>query len=317
MLKLMARNIGTLALAACFAVSGCVSSDGDDGSEPTVTDLTYQGATGPADTDGANSTALARAVVGTNASLNALPLRLGNTGHARYGIIAAGELLRVALTRQGPEVAVAGVHPFISVMEACDDGGEMIATTEGNRLTVEYFDCREGNVTINGAAQRVGSEDDNTVTIHGIRLTTPNLDLNFRGSFSFHDSGASETLTLTDLTIRDNHAGGHTLKTDNLTITETGVLGGDNVTINGRLFISEHGYIDVVTADGEPLFIADGDDYPSSGLLTLTGQHGETIVIRPLSSTQVNFKVDADGVMGAEIDKTVTWTEVEAAIGLS
>ena len=316
MLKLMARNIGTLALAASLAVGGCVSTEGDGNAELTVAEISYQGATGPADIDGANATALAKAIVGTTARVGALPRRATNAGQADAGAIAASELLRVALAKQGPVVAVAGVHPFISVMEECDEGGEIISTTEGERLTVEYFDCREGTTTIDGSAQRIGSDDNHTVTIHGIRLTAPGLDLSFGGSFSFLDSGASEVLTLTDLIIRDNHPGGSSLKTENLVIAQTHVMGGDDLTINGRLFVSEFGYIDVVTAGSEPLFVAHGDGYPSSGLLTLTGQHGETIVIMPLSSTQVNLVVDTDGKLGAEIDETVTWAQVEAAIGL-
>ncbi len=94
-------------------------------------------------------------------------------------------------------------------------------------------------------------------------------------------------------------------------------MGGEDITLEGRLFDSELGHIDIETADGEPLFIADGDDYPGSGLLTLAGQHGESVIVMPLSSTQVNFMVDADGDAVAEIDKTVTWIEVEAAVGLA
>lgn len=316
MLKLMARNIGTFVLAALFGLGGCVSSEDGDDPRLSVTDATYQGSTSAADIDSDNATTLARAVLGVAASVDTLPLAIGYTRDTGAGVIAATRLLQAALAKQGPVIAVAGVHPFVSVMEECDGGGEIVATTAGDRLTVEYFDCEEDGVTVNGSVQRVGGDDDNTVTVHGIRLTAPGLDLSFGGSFSFLDSGISEVLTLTDLVIVDNHTHGRMIRAENLVITRTIVTDGKEITIGGRLFDSAIGYIDIATADGEPLFVADGDDYPSGGLLTLTGQNDETVVIMPLSSTQVNFMVDADGVVGAEIDATVTWAEVEAAIGL-
>jgi hypothetical protein len=316
MLRLMARNIGTFVLAALFGLGGCVSSE--DGNDPrlSVLDASYQGSTSAADIDGDNATTLTRAVLGVTASVDSLPLAVAFTPNTGAGVVAATELLQTALAKQGPVIAVAGVNPFVSVMEACDDGGEIVATTEGGRLTVNYFECEEDGVTVNGSAQRVGGSDDNTVTVHGIRLTAAGLDLSFGGSFSFLDSGITETLTLTDLVVIDNHPGGRMIRADNLMITRTSVTDGDEFTIDGRLFDSALGYIEIETTDGDPLFIAAGDDYPSGGLLTLTGQNDETVVIMPLSSTQVNFMVDADGVAGAEIDETVTWAEVEAAIGL-
>ncbi|MDH3712435.1 MAG: hypothetical protein OET44_01145 [Gammaproteobacteria bacterium] len=315
MLKLMARNIGTFVLAALFGLSGCVNSEQDD-PRLSVPNASYQGSTSPADIDGNNATVLTKAVIGINASRDTLPMA-APAPESGAGVITAIGLLRSALAKQGPVIAVAGVHPLVSVMQACDDGGEIVATTEGHRLTVDYFHCAEDGVTIVGSVRRNGGADDFTATIYGIRLTAPGLDLSFAGSFSFLDSGATEILMLTDLVMVDNHPGGKTIRTENLVITQTGDLDGDNVTVDGRLFYSTLGYIEIETADGDPLFVADGDDYPSGGLLTLTGQNGETVVIMPLSSTQVNFMVDADGVAGAEIDQTVTWAEVEAAIGLA
>jgi len=316
MLEQMARNIGTLVLAALLGLSGCVSSESDDESQRSMPDVSYQGSTHAADVEHDNVTALTRAVIGVTGSMNILPGAATSTPATGVGVIAAAELLRAALAKQGPVVAMAGLHPFISVMQECGGGGEIISTTDGGTLTVEYFHCQEDGLTIKGSAQRIGSDDNNTVTIHGIKLTADGLDLSFGGSFSYLDTDTTETLTLADIIIVDNRSGHGSIRAENLVIAQTDVVGGDDITIHGRLYVSDFGHIDVETADVDPLYIADGDDYPSGGLLTLTGQQGETIVIMPLSSTQVNFMVDTDGDTGTEIDETVTWTQVETAIGL-
>ena len=65
MLKGMARNFTRLAFVALVGVGGCVSTDAEQNlTRASVPDVDYQGSTSPADIEGGNATALARAVLG-------------------------------------------------------------------------------------------------------------------------------------------------------------------------------------------------------------------------------------------------------------
>jgi uncharacterized repeat protein (TIGR01451 family) len=84
--------------------------------------------------------------------------------------------------------------------------------------------------------------------------------------------------------------------------------------INGRVFHSAHGFVDISTI--LPLaFTSATQDFPQSGQLLLTGSAGATVMITALSPTTVRLALDIDGVSGFERIVTLTWIDLTGAVG--
>jgi len=85
-------------------------------------------------------------------------------------------------------------------------------------------------------------------------------------------------------------------------------------TINGRVFHSVHGFVDVRTIT--PLFFGSTQQlFPQSGQIELTGSNGASILVTALSATAVKLSLNLDGVNGFERVVTLAWTDLTGPAG--
>ena len=73
------------------------------------------------------------------------------------------------------------------------------------------------------------------------------------------------------------------------------------MTITGRYYHPQNGYVDIATIDA--LRINYSDQFPSSGQIIITGASGSKARQTAISNTQYSLEVDADG---DDIYETVT-----------
>jgi len=102
--------------------------------------------------------------------------------------------------------------------------------------------------------------------------------------------GTSESLTI-DMDLQGSD--GKIYRASSLVATVSPTAGGDSVTIEGRFYHPDHGYVDVTTPT--PFVVASGDSTPLSGQLVVTGSNGSQARLTVLSSTTFQVEIDADG----------------------
>jgi hypothetical protein len=165
--------------------------------------------------------------------------------------------------------------------EYCDDGTALTGSASFQGQVdpatdqLEYFTFRFSSLvgTAKGATFRL--EGSLTLRVNATRdQTSLTMDL------LYEDIASGESLWLNDFT---------------LTVTE-GVDNGqayETIAFSGRLYHSVHGYVDIHT--DVAFRLDDGDDYPSEGILVLTGADDATVVMTVLSNTQYQVEADLDG----------------------
>jgi uncharacterized repeat protein (TIGR01451 family) len=186
-------------------------------------------------------------------------------------------------------------------------------------VQIQYNACRTGDITVNGSGSLridafdlgLGAPTDFTITF--VRLT-------LSGSVAGEVSGtlrerldlAARSITTTEnLVVR---SGATMTKSENLTFVDVLTTTGFVETVNGRVFHSVHGFVDISTT--VPLVFATlTQDFPNNGMLLLTGANGAAVRVTALSPTQLNLAVDADGNGVFETAVLLTWSDLSGPVG--
>jgi hypothetical protein len=97
-----------------------------------------------------------------------------------------------------------------------------------------------------------------------------------------------------------------TLWLSNYRLTNTVGTGYNDVTLSGRVYLHDYGYVDVATAI--PFHYLEGATHPASGQMTVTGNGNKGVRLTADSETQVTLDVDsdADGLYD-DLHITVSW----------
>lgn len=158
--------------------------------------------------------------------------------------------------------------------------------------------CNDG-VTISGSVTVSGQVDVSGSTPVLVSLTFSFTVLTVSdgtdtftgtGTISLDFGTTPESLTV-DMDFRD--ANGAVYRVSNFVVTVTPTGSGEDVSLSGRFYHPDYGYVDVVTTTA--FSVATGDTFPSSGQLVVTGAANSKARLTALSSTQFQVEVDADG----------------------
>ncbi len=198
-------------------------------------------------------------------------------------------------------------------------GGEARYTISGDNVTgvftgtFEFVDFHgdgggiiAGNVSVSG-----------TVTQDSIRIL-----FNFqsvRVLDGTEDVTAVGTVDLTASTVQVPETGTATLNlffTDNITLKTvwmsnvvvgtTAGTGTTDVTLSGRIYLHDYGYVDVATPI--PFHYSDGSSFPSGGRMTVTGRDAHGVRLTVDSETQYTLGVELDGdALYDELTVTLNW----------
>lgn len=293
--------IQTLALTATLLLMACGGSGGGGGSDP----VTYSGLTSQAAVDDTNAKTLTEAVVGGSTTGTAFAV-VSDTEEAKPNPVVL-DLARIfadsaaQLDVDAPSSHLPGAIVTESGSDSCVDGGSVSYSLRIDDVTFaftgsfDYRNCTEGDSSIDGEAD-----------VSGV-IGSPDIELNLSfdsltvtsGAESFTMSGTVETTaTLTSATVAmdvrsRNNSTGFIEWLNNLTISISDNLSFVEMSVSGRYYHPDHGYVDIVTTT--PFQIGASDEWPSVGQMVVTGASGSKARLTAISTTQYTVEVDADG----------------------
>ena len=298
--------LGIITLGLLYGCGG--GGSGGGGGNNTSGGVTYNGNTDPAEITSANSKEMANSTL--NASDNgAFGGLSANSQNAVRNIrasahIAAQKLIDIQKFVNGQRSIQGQARPM--EVQDCDSGTMDITDT-----AVEFDNCRLGDITFDGGFSISGTESNATFSYDNLRITGPGLDIEFGGTAVFVSSGNTETITMNTVFI--DRVEGVTFRTDDYVIVITENNDGTiTETINGRVYHSDYGYVDITTTT--PIFYdSEFASYPSAGQIVVEGNSNSKIRMTVLSSTQIQVELDEDGDGVYECDSgPLNWSDLDS-----
>ena len=325
---------------------------------PPQVALSYSGAMTGATVDATSASVLASNVVGSSGAALSGSLLAGVSAQADASDApeqptgATGLARRLAQAIHAQDVARARnsgalTGATFSQTIACDSGSINVSGTVSDSngtgtVSADYVDCRTGSDTINGPASlRIDAYDqtnkiitDGTLSFTRVRFTGPGFNSDLGGTLRTQVSGSAapwcrssgcgmETLTQ-DITVQDNTTM-RMMRTENLRIVNSF----ESVTsptfftqsINGRVFDSIAGYVDVTTSTaahtdpwGPLYFSTHAQSFPDWGIINLAGATGRAR-ITSFGIALAKIEVDAAGDGVFENSARLRWAELGTALG--
>jgi hypothetical protein len=296
-------------ISMIFAL-GLLSTCGGGGGGGVVDNVTYTGSTTPA------------VIVDTNAKTLAEGAITGSTTGIAFGVVSEEQevqpnptILDVARILSN-SVTQLDISPSASTLpgaivsdsgsDSCLDGGSISFNLSVDDVTGDFsgtfnfINCAEGGTTINGNATVSGSLGGADFVIS----FTFNPITVVSGTESYTMSGTVGTSVLIaavppvtvsismDVRLRNNNTQ-MVEWVNNLTISAVDNISFLEMTITGRYYHPEHGYIDIVTNTAFQINVA--DQWPNVGQMTITGASGSKARLTATSNTEYTLEVDADG----------------------
>ena len=325
--------IQSLVAASALALLSACGGDDSPG-QPSATPLAITST---------NQTDVARASVNGPLAVSLASGSLGGGGASAASVADRSHAMGAALARvlqaavgQRKGVASAGAHASAvsSSSSACTDGGSLTTSfddkdgngqlTAGDVITAAFAQCADsstfsinGTVVITLAAtptqtqlsaaaqfQNVTVVDTgSTSTISGaVNLTETDTTTQSTTTLTVGGAGLAVGLSSTGYTDTLGFDAGTAFMTSLDNASESATL-----SVNGGF--SSHllgGHVAITTST--PLFQANTDDYPSSGVVLVTGASGSKLLLTVISSSQVQLQLDANGDGSYESTSTVAWS---------
>lgn len=215
-----------------------------------------------------------------------------------------------------------------------DSGGFASYSLDINDATGSFFGAIDFHayssqeIVLAGSADVVGTFDTNRQEFTRLTLSFKALAMNgatssytLVGSLSwgFNYTASTETLTI-DMALVDN-VDGLTYWFKDYELATTYGNGFLTQTISGRYYDYRHGYVDFTTST--PLFIYDGNAWPSQGGLMFSGQQGTSVSVTfRTDSMLIEADTDGDGAINWQKERptnkdmisftgTVSYVELE------
>jgi hypothetical protein len=146
-----------------------------------------------------------------------------------------------------------------------------------------------GSIDFTGEINLINMEMNLDFTFNNCTQTEGNDSETINGTASFASSLNTLTITFKDLYVRDNTLN-KTAWFNNFVMASTEESSDSLITMNGRFYDPDSGYVDLSTES--PFIILTDDENPSDGVLVAMGRNNTKARLTALSST--TYKVDAD-----------------------
>jgi hypothetical protein len=185
----------------------------------------------------------------------------------------------------------------------------------GNLIFHDF--CKNGT-TLNGSTSfsgivriSTGQVESCTINLNSFTGASDSAFQTMGGQFYFTTTGAT-TMTTTDMMVRDNNTG-RVCKYENYQMDMVASDVHTDITVNGRYYDPEYGYVDLETTTA--FMTRHGDTYPTIGRLVLTGEKGAgggptTARLTALSGNQCQVEADTNGDGIDEFDSgPIPWTD--------
>ena len=325
--------------AACLLtlISGCGS-----GGESGTSGLSYTGSTSPATLTSNNSAILVGgAYTGGNSGILIGGLTAGLTNYGsgasrrpRSLVLSDALLTFIHLTSiddtlARPEIA-ATVNNIPSSTLHGNCGGS--ATVNGSyddgdktlSLTANLSNFCQDGTTLNGTVGASGQavvDTQNNINISSISITLAQLTASYSGD-SFTADGsmtiapqsgypyiANNNVLTIDMLLEDN-ATAKVFKLENFTISQSLTTAASpyaDMTITGRYYAPDEGYIDLSTPTA--IHVMAGDGWPSSGSLRGTGNNSSA-TLTALDNNAYRLDVDTDNNGSSDYTENALWGDL-------
>lgn len=307
-------------LAACGGGGGGGSDDGggSEGGGSSLQPLAYTGSTSQATLTAANAKRFFDLMFGTVGSDDITVFSTAVVASSAGSVkvespFALGSRLRDDLERRRNRLndSVRASAAVVNETEACIGGGSVALNgtvddeTGVGDLSVAYNDCVDvDGVTLSGQATfniiAVNGPDITNliIEIRLLRLRDGVTDVSTSGNISsFNDVFANFATDVVNTVTRDNGTG-RVSKVEDLARSFS--LSQQTLLVNGRVFDSIEGYVDVVTTDSLR-FASSAESFPfDGGPLILTGAADTRLFITPVNASTVQVDVQDDGVVIAQ-----------------
>ncbi len=253
-----------------------------------------EGVFGP-DTDGFASTDLIAVVSSESDTVSSLPSNLV------FSQMLANVVLELDFTNL---IYLPGATVTETDTQQCDSGSITITLTVDTVTgdfsgSMSFNDCVISDVYTNGVANVVGLYDISTETIPNMTMTfteiTESYDsesYTYSGKIVINQTTLSITQTI-DYLVRDNISGKVFMYAD-YKIVLTDYISEVQITINGRFYHPDNGYIDIITSN--VIYVDYNDDWPYAGVVVATGDNSSLMIdCEGDSILTYTLSVDADG----------------------
>jgi hypothetical protein len=309
---------------------------GGSSSDSGISGLTYSGETSPATISEDNADTLAGSALDAGSSSSSFSLtglaalsgpdpeangsdRPLLLGIARTLEDAAGNVDFAAASAPNAAAALQGENGSLS--GSCGGSASYSISVDtntgafsGNFSFSGY--CADG-MTLNGSASFSGIVNTGTETLESFTFSFRSLtatsgteSVTMIGTIAISASGSTITMNMTI----QNNTTGWMFKVVNYQMVVTDYGSYDEYSISGRFFDQDYGYVDLETT--ETIVVYSGDEYPSSGKLTLYGEYGTaggrtSAVLTAINDTYCQVEVDGDGDGIYEVTSgDILWTEL-------
>lgn len=321
-----------LLLAACGGGGGGGGADssGGGGNPPAPTGITYTGSTTPATLTSGNAGTMAdSAYQGTTPGQTAGGAALNTTRPEHRGLVGLADALARAGIGAGDSTAQSSatsraIANFTGTLQGTCNGlpqgtasgisGTYDNVTGAFTATVTLINFRACDGTLNGSATVTGNIDiatgwlkDFILSFTTLTYTEASYNWTLSGSIAYASPVFSGNRTTTiNLTYLDNTTS-KVYKIENLVLVFTENGPADNVTINGRFYHPDHGYVDLTTT--VPITLTYVSRFPTQGTLVLTGQGNRKVRITFVfnGTYSYNLGLDANGDGTYEQTATCSW----------
>lgn len=204
----------------------------------------------------------------------------------------------------------------------CSGGGTLaVSGGAAGEFTADFASCSEslslidGTIyfTINGYDQ-FGDPNDMTAKYQDVLIQSGDRSIVMTGVESYMEEGFSET-TVVNATLEEN---GQQVFLENMTTNEVSYSAngiGEGETFTGRMYLSDHGYVDVNTTERIRFEWNEVGDYPVDGQMIMTGAGSSNVISQPNGNNNFRAFLDKDGnsttdMIGAEgsADMDLVWS---------
>jgi hypothetical protein len=324
-------------VVAFLSVVGCGGSGGgDDGGGGTPPGLTYSGVTTKAAVTAENAQTLASNALDTGSGgagfsgVAALDTASNEeNGRGRPFFMGLAMVMESAVAKMDRQSA-AGQNPPLAVQSDADTcpgscGGSysyniQVDTDTGVFSgTLAFNEYCESGITLNGSTSFSGvvnvslrQVESCTLSFNSITGTSGSESATMGGQVYIVVSGATTMITM-DMMVRDN-SDGRVCKIENyqMDITDRGTYA--EMTVNGRYYDADYGYVDLDTTGA--FLTSDANVYPHAGQLVLHGENGTAggptrARLTALSAAECQVEADTDGDGAYDYDSgAVQWTDL-------
>ena len=203
---------------------------------------------------------------------------------------AAGRSAAAVVKESGSEPGSCGGEMTYTV--SADDGTGAFEASFTFKSFCEDGTVMNGTLTASGGIDLVREEMEHmAISFQSLSISDNSDQFSIGGTMSMDFRDHTDTVVMS-LNFRDD-AEQKSFRFENYSVAATEVSGGADVTISGRVYHSDHGYVDVQTL--QTFHIGWFDDNPSSGVLTLTGKDNTQAQLTALSSETLRVEADTDG----------------------